>query len=245
MDLRRLDPRVKIFLMACLSAASLAAGTYTFLLALLVMAAIMLLAGGIKIGAIWSRLKPVFGLIAALFLLQCLFNRRGDALLSISGIAIVTNTGFRTAIFIALRLLIIILSALIVSAGDARDYLLALTSLKIPYEIAFMTLVALRFLPLLREEANDVLCAAQLRGLQIKKTGLKRQIGAYTSIVLPVLAGAIRRAEDISIAMESRAFRAFPRRTTMRRLSMRREDWLYMAVFCVILAASAVSARVL
>jgi energy-coupling factor transport system permease protein len=100
-----------------------------------------------------------------------------------------------------------------------------------------MVLAALRFLPMLREEASDVLCAAQMRGLQIKKASLRRKAGAYVSIVLPVVAGAIQRAELLSIAMEARGFRAFPRRTSMRRLQLRVADWAYLAVFCLALAA--------
>ena len=237
MSLQHLDPRVKLFLLVGLSTTALVIRILAALLSLLALVVLMLLAGGIKPGVIWMRLRGLFGLIVVLFLLQCLFNRSGAALLTVSGFTLITDLGFQTALFVCLRLLIIILSALIVAAGDARDYLLALTSLKIPYEIAFMVLAALRFLPMLREEAQDVLCAAQMRGMQIKKAGLRRQIGAYFSIILPVVAGAIHRAEQLSIAMEARGFRAFPRRTSMRRLRARKADWAYAFIFCVIIVA--------
>jgi len=193
-------------------------------------------AGGIKLSLIWNRLRGLFGLVALLFLIQCLFNRGGEPLLVLAGQSLVTAAGFSTAVLVSLRLLIILLSALIVLSGEPRDYLLALTQCKIPYEIAFMVLAALRFIPMLREEAQDVLCAAQLRGLRLKKTGLKNQAGAYISLMLPVVAGAIQRAEQLSIAMEARAFRAYPRRTTMRRLRLCATDWAYGALFCIILA---------
>ena len=76
-----------------------------------------------------------------------------------------------------------------------------------------------------------------MRGLQIKKAGLKQQAGAYLSIIIPVVAGAIHRAESLSIAMEARGFRAFPKRTNMRFLRMRKSDWVYLAVFCLVIAA--------
>ena len=232
MNLRHLDPRAKLFLLVGLSTAALATGALAALLALLALAIVMLLAGGTGIGVVWAKMRGLFGLIVMLFILQCLFNRNGDALLAVSGLALVTDAGFLTACLVSLRLLVIILSALVVSTGEARDYLLALTSLRIPYEIAFMALAALRFLPMLREEAEDVLRAAQMRGLRVKKAGLRRQLGAYASIVLPVVAGAIQRSEQLSIAMEARGFRAHPRRTSMRRLRMRKADWAYLTAFC-------------
>jgi len=237
MNLARLDPRVKLFLLAGLSAAALAAPQLAALPALLVVVLLVLLGGRVKPSEIWMKLRGIFGLIVSLFLLQCLFNRSGDALLSVSGFGLVTDLGLRTAVFVSLRLLIIVLSALIVSTGEARDYLLSLTSLKVPYEIAFMVLAALRFLPMLREEARDVFCAAQMRGLQIKKAGLKKQLSAYLGLTIPVVAGAIHRAESLSIAMEARGFRVYPKRTSMSALRMRKADWIYLAAFCLAIAA--------
>ena len=237
MSLSKLDPRVKLVLLIALSTSALMINVPIALLALLCLALLILLIGDVRPLVIWIKLRGLFGLILALFLLQCLFSRGGETLLAVSEFTLVTDSGFQTAVLVCLRLLIVILSALIVVVGESRDYLLALTQCKVPYEIAFMVLAALRFLPLLREEAQDVLCAAQMRGLRTKKTGLRKQTAAYISIVIPVVAGAIRRAEQLSIAMEARGFRALPRRTSMRRLRMRAFDWGYIAGFCIALAA--------
>ncbi|MCL2126281.1 MAG: energy-coupling factor transporter transmembrane protein EcfT [Oscillospiraceae bacterium] len=237
MNLARLDPRVKLLILAGLSTAALVSRSYTTLLALLAISLIILLAGSIAPITIWMKLRGLFSLIVALFVLQCLFNRSGEPLLAFTKFTLITQAGFKTAAAISLRLLVILLAALIVTTGEARDYLLSLTTMKVPYEVAFMVLTALRFLPMMREEAQDVLCAAQLRGLQIKKAGLKRQVGAYSKIIIPIVAGAVRRAEDFSIAMEARGFRAHPQRTTMRKLRMRASDWLYLAVFCAIISS--------
>ena len=213
------------------------------LISLLLMTLLILLAGGVRPSDIWLKLRALFGLVLMLFLMQCLFNRSGEPVLTLLGFTIVREMGFQTAVLVSLRLLIVIVSALVVVVGDTRDYLLALTQMKIPYEIAFMVLAALRFLPMLREEAQDVLCAAQMRGMRLKKTSLKKQFSAYLSIVIPVVAGAIKRAEQLSIAMEARGFRSHPRRTSMRRLSMRPKDWIYAASFCIALAGLVLFAK--
>jgi len=230
-NLTKIDPRVKLLVMICLSSAAVAASGVFILLALLAFTLLVLLTGGVRPGAVWVRLRVIFGLIIMLFILQCIFNRNGEPFLVYSGHVIVTVTGFDTAAAVCLRLLVISLGAMIVMTGEPRDYLLALTQWRVPYEIAFMVLAALRFLPMLREEARNVLCAAQMRGLQIKKAGLRKQAAAYTGIILPVVSGALRRAELLSIAMEARGFRAHPRRVSMRRLTMRFADWVYLMIF--------------
>ena len=232
MKLTSLDPRVKLLLLIVLSTAAFIMHTPTALVSLFFLTLLILLAGGVMSGVIWVKLRGLFGLITMLFILQCLFNRGGEPFLIIFDLTIITDNGLQTAVLVCLRLLIIILSALVVVVGDPLDYLLALIQLKVPYDIAFMVLAALRFLPMLREEAQDVMCAAQMRGLRFKKTSLRKQAGAYISIVIPVVAGAIQRAEQLSIAMEARGFRAFPHRTSLRRLRMHVADWVYIAVFC-------------
>ena len=238
MNIKRLDPRVKLFLPILFSSAALAATSLYALLSFLLMLAIILPAGGIKISYIWKKLRSLFSLIAILFVLQCLFNRKGIVLFSISNIPLVTDSGIRAAVTVSARLLIVILSSLIIATGETRDYLLSFSSLGIPYEISFMVLAAMRFLPLLREEAKDVFNAAQMRGMRIKKAGLKRQIRAYVSIIIPVVAGAISRSEQLSIAMEARGFRSMPKRTSMRHLKMKVSDRIYLATVFILVAFS-------
>ena len=242
MNLARLDPRVKLLVLAALSASALASGRIAALSSLFALSLFILLAGGIGPRAIWEKLYRLVELLITLFILQLIFNRRGDPMLALRGVTLVTRTGFRTAVILNLRLLIIMLGALIVASGEQRDYLLALTWFRLPYEIAFMALIAARFIPMLREEAQDMLCAMQMRGLRIKKAGLRSQVGAYMSIALPVLSGAIRRAEQTSVAMEARGFRAYPRRTAMRSLRMRTADYAYSVAFCVLVAAIFIAA---
>jgi len=96
---------------------------------------------------------------------------------------------------------------------------------KIPYEIAFMVMVGLHFLPILREEALNVYYAVQMRGTELQKISTSQKLKLYTLIMLPIISGAIHRAEQMAISMEARAFRAFPQRTYMRKLRLKKIDY--------------------
>ena len=207
---------------AGLSTAAVTTRSLSALMAIAALTLLILAAGGVRparaIGLVHNLLKLIF----ILFIIQCVFNRSGDPLLTVGSFSLLTTGGFHMAAMVSLRLLIILLSALLVMTGEPRDYLQALIQIKVPCEIAFMVLAALRFLPLLREEAADALSAVQMRGCRLKKQSLRKTASIYISILIPIVAGAIRRSEQMSIAMEARAFRAQPKRTTLRRLVMKK-----------------------
>jgi energy-coupling factor transport system permease protein len=136
---------------------------------------------------------------------------------------------------LSLRLLAVLIAGLILVEGEIRDYLLALVQMKIPYTLAFMVVVGLHFLPILKGEAVNIYCCMQLRGKDFKKIRLPEKIRAYTSICLPILVSALRRADEMSVAMETRGFRSLPRRTYMRHLKMRGTDIALTILFPAIL----------
>lgn len=234
--LRALDPRLKLFMLLALSTAGLVCKSHLTLLAVLGLAVLLLAAGraGLPAGKTVLRL---LGVVLFAFVMQCVFVRGGEAALTAGGRVLVRSEGLDLAIRSALRLMIIFASALIVLCGEARDYLLALTQMKIPYEIAFMVLAALRFIPALRQEAQDVLCAVQMRGTKIKKQGFGKKLSIYLSILMPVVAGALRRSEEMALAMEARAFRALPKRSSMRTLRFKAADAVCFVFFGCIFSA--------
>lgn len=227
MTLYKLDPRSKLAAMLALSTAALISREAAQSLGVLALTFLVLLLDYRRVGAYIRSIKGLLGLVFSLFLLQCVFNRAGEPLLVLGEVVVLRQAGFVTACIVSLRIVVIILAALIVRTGETRDYLLALTQWKIPYEIAFMVMTALRFIPMLREEATDVLAAMQMRGTRIKGAGLRARIRIYMSAATPIVAGAIRRAEQMSVAMEARSFRRYPHRTSMRKISMRAVDWCF------------------
>jgi energy-coupling factor transport system permease protein len=223
--LSRLDPRTK--LVFAVSVSGLCFFTEdVFLLAALLLAVIALLAiGGVNAGAVLRRCRPLFVVIASLFAIQSLFSSGRGA------------DGVLLAAALSLRLLLVTASAHVLLVVEIRDYMLALTQMKVPYEIAFMVTTGLHFLPILRDEAMNAYWCVQLRGRAFHKVPLPAKIRAYMSICLPILVGTLRRAEEMSAAMELRALRAKPGRTSMRRVALRGADVFLMALWLCALAA--------
>jgi energy-coupling factor transport system permease protein len=224
MRLAGLDPRPKLLFVVCVSTLAVLWREPAWLAGLLAVTVAVLLLGGVSTRRAWSQARGVVGVIAVLFVVQCVFVRTGEPVVSAGGVVLVTSGGLAVALGVTLRLLIVVCSALVLLTGEARDYLLALVQCRVPYEIAFMVMTALHFLPILREEALDVYHAVQMRGTEVARASLRARLAVYSRIALPIVAGALRRAEQVSLAMEARAFRALPHRTSLRRLTLATRD---------------------
>jgi len=96
-----------------------------------------------------------------------------------------------------------------------RDLLLGMTKLKMPYELAFMLTLAIRFVPVITREINHVIDAQKARGHKIKfsfKQPIK-SLETFFPILIPTFYLLLIKAFDLSLSIEARAFRAFKTRT--------------------------------
>lgn len=200
------------------------------------MTLLTLFLGGVKAGAVLGQLKGILALIVFLFFVQCVFTRGGGALLRIGDFVLVTEAGFHLACVLSFRFMVILLAALILLTGEPRDYLLAMVQCRLPYEIAFMVMAGIHFLPILRDEAMNVYYAVQLRGTELQKISLRGKIQVYRRICLPVLTNALRKSRSMALAMELRGLRAHPKRTYMRHLSMDIRDRCFLLAYPCIAA---------
>jgi len=241
--LATIDPRVKLLLLMAVSTLSLVAPNPLTLAALLLLVLASLLLGAVPPRRLWRQARTLLSMIALIFLLQCLFRRGGEAVLQLWGRTLVTEEGLYTAAQVALRLLIIVSSALLALTGELRDYLLALSWCRLPDEVVYMVLAALRFIPLLREEGRDVYAAMQMRGCDLEGSSWPGRARLYVTMLLPITAGALHRAERMALAMEARGFRSCPRRSHWRSLRFSARDGLYAAVYGLLLALVMIYAR--
>ena len=85
--------------------------------------------------------------------------------------------------------------------------------LHIPYRFAYGFYSALRFIPIFEEEARNILNAHAIRGTNTVEKGLKSKIRVFTRLGAPLLVSGLRKAKTSAIAMDARAFGAYPKRT--------------------------------
>lgn len=104
----------------------------------------------------------------------------------------------------------------------------------VPYRIAYAFYAALRFMPLLQNEARTVLNAHAVRGAAEKKKSLLSRIAPVRRLATPLLVNGLRRVRITAIAMDSRAFGAYPTRTNILELSRSTPSLVYLAVHIMV-----------
>jgi energy-coupling factor transport system permease protein len=112
--------------------------------------------------------------------------RLGQTLLAVGSVKLVTAGGLLKGAEFLLRMLIIITSAGILTTSNHREIIQGLVQWKLPYEIAFMASMGIRFLPVFAEEFRDAMIAVQLRGVDIKKLPLRQKLEVTASLFQPV-----------------------------------------------------------
>ena len=100
----------------------------------------------------------------------------------------------------------------------------------VPYRIAYAFYAALRFMPLLQNEAQTVLNAHAVRGAAEKKKSLLSRIAPVRRLATPLLVNGLRRVRITAIAMDSRAFGAYPTRTNILNLARSNISLVYLGL---------------
>ncbi|MGB9740808.1 MAG: energy-coupling factor transporter transmembrane component T family protein [Candidatus Bathyarchaeia archaeon] len=140
---------------------------------------------------------------------------------------------------LTLRFIVLVESFSIFFLTTSPDNLsLALEQTHVPYEFTFAFTTAVRFVPVLAEEAQTIMDAQKARGLELERGNFLKRIRNYIPILVPLIISAIRRSLELAEAMESRAWGATKKRTNLYVLEMHTGDFVLLALTIGILAAA-------
>jgi energy-coupling factor transport system permease protein len=132
---------------------------------------------------------------------------------------------FERAAAMTLRFIVLIASFSVFFLTTSPDHLgLALQQSHIPYEFCFAFTTAVRFVPVLADEAQTIMDAQKARGLELESGNIIKRIRNYIPILIPLIVNAIRRSLELAEAMESRAWGASDKRTNLYKLNLKRAD---------------------
>ena len=243
--IHKLDPRLKI---AC---------TFVFLISLFIQRSILgyglatlLLAAVIIIGQlplklILRGLRPILILLLITILFNLFLTGGGELIFSF-GFLTIYEYGLITAVFMGVRLIYLIIGSSVMTftttpnaLTDGLEALLKpLEKLKVPvHEVAMMMSIALRFIPILLEEADKIRKAQIARGANLDTGSIFRRVKATIPIIVPLFVSAFRRADDLALAMEARCYHGSQGRTKMKPLVYQSRDYLVYGImvlyFCL------------
>jgi len=239
----RLDPRTKLILTILYIVLLFIAKSFVSYGIVLLFLVICILLSRIRLKAILSGLKPLVILIIITGLLN-LFYTRGEHLLFRVWRISVYWEGVRTAITMALRIMLLVTGTLMLTyttsplqLTDGMEKLLnPLKIINVPvHELSMMMSIALRFIPTLIEETGKIMNAQKARGAEFDTGNLIQKAKAMLPLLVPLFISAFRRADELATAMESRCYHGGEGRTKMKVLKMARRDWIALGCGAVLL----------
>jgi len=237
--LHRMDPRAKLLLTVCyITALFLAKNTagYVLCCAALVFA---ILLSRVGFRSVLRGMKPVVFIVLFTAVLNLLYTPGEGAPLIQAGFIHIYAEGVRTAVFMVLRILLLISCTFLLTyttspilLTDAlEDLLKGLKKLHVPvHELAMMMSIALRFIPTLIEETDKIMSAQRARGADFESGGLIRRAKALIPLLVPLFVSAFRRADELAVAMECRCYHGGEGRTRLRQLRYAGRDFAGLCV---------------
>jgi energy-coupling factor transport system permease protein len=247
--LHRLDARTKILGTVLYIVSLFCAHSFSALAAAAVMFAVCAALSRVPFGFMSRGLRPVLVIIAFTMVLNAAFTAGGAVLVTLGPVRI-TSGGVRRAVFMAVRLVLMIFGSSLLTLTtkplaltDGLEKLFSpFSKLGLPaHELAMMMGIALRFIPTLMEETDKIMKAQTARGASFGTGGPISRAKSLLPLLVPLFVSAFRIASDLAMAMESRCYRGGEGRTRMNAASLGRRDLAaavilaaYMAVVLMI-----------
>jgi energy-coupling factor transport system permease protein len=243
--LHRLDPRTKFLATTALMMALLTNEGFAPLLLASPFIALAVWCSKVPPALVLKNLRPFFWLFFFTIVLHALLTP-GATLWRLPYLdRPITVEGVQLGLFFSLRLAAVVLIASLLTLTttpmeltDGLEKLLSpLRRFGFPaHELAMMVSIALRFIPVLVEEAERLHKAQLARGADFGGNPLRR-VRNLLPLLVPLFISAFARADRLALAMESRCYRGGEGRTRYRELRFARGDgWAALLALLALLA---------
>ncbi len=238
----RLDPRIKILLLIAYVVFVFVANSFYGLLALAIFLMLAIIFSKVPFGSILSSIKAVLFIIIFTVILNVFFYT-GETQTILFWI--ITKEALLFSAFMAIRLITLVLASVLltytttpVALTDGIESLLSpLKIIKFPvHEIALVMSIALRFIPILMNEADRIVMAQKARGADFESGNIIKRTKAMIPVLIPLLISSFRRAEELGDAMDSRCYSAGAKRTKYKKLKLSFRDLIATLTACTFFA---------
>ena len=240
--LDRMNPLVKLLYMAfalLFVVQCTRIDAISILLIWILIASLWWVVGKVELKSLGFLIKLLSFLFVFLFIVQGLTYRFGDPTVILKlfdfpygGGAVnygeITVGGVMFGLVIALRVIAVVMVIPIFTMTSPMNKISgALTRMHVPQKVIFMFITAMRFVPLVQESMDNIIDAQKIRGFDLDSAGMYQKLRrAYIPIITPLLLLMFRRAMDLEVAINARAFGARKDRTNVDDISFKARDYI-------------------
>lgn len=199
-----------------------------------------------------SKIPPSFfikGLLPILFILSFtfvyhLFLTKGENLIFQFGYLHIYMEGIVEGCRVLLKIVLLVLMTSLLTlttkpldiAYGLETIMRPLKKLHVPVEqFALMLSIALRFIPTIIQELDRIMDAQRSRGVQFDHQSKVKRITNYIPVIIPLLLTSIQRAENLSLAIDARAYSDGRNRTRFKLLKFKSLDYWTLSILLLVL----------
>ena len=223
---------------------------------LLALAFVLSIVVGAKPDMMRRYFRRLLWLAVMIFLVQALFYHSGDRILalphtiSIGGLSLTipsalagkglfSKEGCIFGTYLVLRLGILIMMAVYFNSSTTPSrFITGLNKMGIPHSVGLGVNIALRFIPDMGREINEMKTAQQARGRKFEEGNIFRRLRNLLGLLKPLVIRYIIRTRHFSQVIRSRGYVLGKKRTSIYRLRMSGLDWAYLFALISLLAAA-------
>lgn len=241
----KLDPRMKLLFVTSFIVMVFLSNNFISLAFCFGITALVIAISKIPLKSVLKGLKPIILIVVITSILQIAYNDGGITLVDVWKIKI-TSGGVLTAVFMALRIsLLIVMSTMLTYTTSPTSLTNGLDRIFAPFKkigldfhtITMIMTIALRFIPTLIEEVDKIMSAQKSRGANFEQGSIIKRAKALIPLFIPLLFNSIRRAYELANAMTCRCYNGGQGKTTMNALKFSKRDYLgLLAVILVIVS---------
>ena len=129
---------------------------------------------------------------------------------------------------------------LFVSTTDPSEFASSLSKIGINYKVAYSVSLALRYIPDIQREFQDIKISQQARGLEMasKKQNIIKRLKNASAMLFPLIISSMDRIEVIANAMELRGLGKLKKRSWYSERPFRAPDYTAIIFVCLLMAIS-------
>ena len=163
----------------------------------------------------------------------------GPVVVTHEGVWVIITLSTVVLVFYALALLLTMTTTPAALIEGLTRLLAPLRRVGLPVdEFALMALLALRFIPTLVAEADQLLKAQSARGADVTRGSLRARLQSLIAWFVPLVEGTLRRAAELATALDARGYEVQGRQTQLHEGALQRSDYAVLAAVVVITLAS-------
>ena len=137
---------------------------------------------------------------------------------------------------------IIPMALLFMFATNPSEFAASLNKIGVNYKVAYSVSIALRYIPDVQRDYQDISFAQQARGIDTsKKESFIKRIKNSAAILMPLIFSSLDRIDTISTAMELRAFGNKKKRTWYSEKPFKKNDYIAIILVASILVIAIIA----